>query len=65
MLTYKRTSLFEAKTQTLINTVNCVGVTGKGIAKASKQREPSMFTAYKNICDKFARAGQALALARL
>ncbi|PRY84599.1 macro domain-containing protein [Donghicola tyrosinivorans] len=52
MLTYKRTSLFEANTQTLVNTVNCVGVMGKGIAKAFKQREPSMFTAYKDICDR-------------
>lgn len=52
MLTYKRTSLFEANTQTLVNTVNCVGVMGKGIAKAFKQREPSMFTAYKDLCDR-------------
>ena len=52
MLTYKRTSLLEAKTQTLVNTVNCVGVMGKGIAKAFKKREPDMFTAYKNICDQ-------------
>lgn len=52
MLTYKRTSLLEANTQTLVNTVNCVGVMGKGIAKAFKQREPDMFTAYKRICDQ-------------
>lgn len=52
MLTYKRTSLLEANTQTLVNTVNCVGVMGKGIAKAFKQREPNMFTAYKSICDQ-------------
>ncbi|AXT27817.1 phosphatase [Ruegeria sp. AD91A] len=52
MLTYKRTSLLEANTQTLVNTVNCVGVMGKGIAKAFKQREPNMFTAYKRICDQ-------------
>ncbi|OJJ11657.1 phosphatase [Alphaproteobacteria bacterium AO1-B] len=52
MLTYKRTSLLEANTQTLVNTVNCVGVMGKGIAKAFKQREPKMFEAYKNICSQ-------------
>jgi len=52
MLIYKRTSLLEANTQTLVNTVNCVGVMGKGIAKAFKQREPDMFTAYKSICDQ-------------
>lgn len=52
MLTYKRTSLLEANTQTLVNTVNCVGVMGKGIAKAFKEREPDMFAAYKRICDQ-------------
>lgn len=52
MLTYKRTSLLEANTQTLVNTVNCVGVMGKGIAKAFKQREPRMFAAYKRVCDQ-------------
>lgn len=52
MLTYKRTSLLEANTQTLVNTVNCVGVMGKGIAKAFKEREPDMFAAYKRICDE-------------
>lgn len=52
MLTYKRTSLLEANTQTLVNTVNCVGVMGKGIAKAFKDREPSMFATYKRICDQ-------------
>lgn len=52
MLTYKRTSLLEANTQTLVNTVNCVGVMGKGIAKAFKEREPDMFVAYKSICDQ-------------
>lgn len=52
VLTYKRTSLLEANTQTLVNTVNCVGVMGKGIAKAFKEREPKMFTAYKQICDQ-------------
>ncbi len=52
MLTYKRTSLLESNTQTLVNTVNCVGVMGKGIAKAFKQREPDMFTAYRKICEQ-------------
>lgn len=52
MLIYKRTSLLEANTQTLVNTVNCVGVMGKGIAKEFKERDPKMFAAYKNICDQ-------------
>lgn len=51
MLIYKRTSLLESTAQTLVNTVNCVGVMGKGIAKEFKQREPKMFAAYKKLCD--------------
>ena len=51
MLTYRRTSIMESTAQTLVNTVNCVGVMGKGLAKAFKEREPDMFRAYKKICD--------------
>ncbi|MFY7853065.1 MAG: phosphatase, partial [Brevundimonas sp.] len=32
--------------------MNCVGVMGKGIAKAFKEREPTMFDAYRRICDQ-------------
>lgn len=52
MLIYRRTNLLESNAQTLVNTVNCVGVMGKGIAKAFKEREPGMFAAYKRICDQ-------------
>lgn len=52
MLIYRRTSIFESPAQTLVNTVNCVGVMGKGLAHAFKEREPEMFKAYKLICDQ-------------
>lgn len=52
MLIYRRTSLLESTAQTLVNTVNCVGVMGKGIAKDFREREPEMFAAYKRICDQ-------------
>jgi len=52
MLIYYRTSLLESTAQTVVNTVNCVGVMGKGIAHAFKQRYPDMFEAYKKICDE-------------
>lgn len=52
MLVYRRTDLFSSPAQTLVNTVNCVGVMGKGIAKEFKKREPDMFVAYKKICDE-------------
>ncbi|WP_107674862.1 macro domain-containing protein [Agrobacterium sp. LAD9] len=52
MLVYRRTDLFSSPAQTLVNTVNCVGVMGKGIAKEFKARDPEMFAAYKRICDQ-------------
>lgn len=52
MLTYRRTSVLDSPAQTLVNTVNCVGVMGKGIAKAFKDRYPAMFAAYKRVCDE-------------
>jgi len=45
-------NIFESDAQTLVNTVNCVGVMGKGIAADFKKRFPEMFTEYKNLCDK-------------
>ncbi|HJT39047.1 MAG TPA: macro domain-containing protein [Sphingobium sp.] len=52
MLIYRRTSIFESPAQTLVNTVNCVGIMGKGLAQAFKEREPDMFRSYKRICDQ-------------
>lgn len=34
-----------------INTVNCVGVMGKGIALQFKQRYPNMFKEYQKVCN--------------
>ena len=51
MLIYRRTSILESTAQTLVNTVNCVGVMGKGLAKAFKERDPAMYEAYKSICE--------------
>ena len=45
-------NLFESKAQTLINTVNCVGVMGKGIALEFKKRFPDMFEDYVERCEK-------------
>ncbi|MCM2458840.1 macro domain-containing protein [Rhizobium sp. CG4] len=59
MLIYRRTSILESSAQTLVNTVNCVGVMGKGLAKEFKDREPEMFKSYKRICDqKLLRPGK-------
>ena len=52
MLTYHRTSLLESQAQTLVNTVNTVGVMGKGLAHEIKKRHPTMFKAYRKLCDE-------------
>lgn len=44
--------LFESRAQTLVNTVNCVGVMGKGVAALFKQRYPQMFKDYAARCDR-------------
>jgi O-acetyl-ADP-ribose deacetylase (regulator of RNase III) len=51
MLQFVQTSIFESPAQTLVNTVNTVGVMGKGIAKEFKQKYPPMFREYKGFCD--------------
>ena len=42
--------LFESKCQTLVNTVNTVGIMGKGIALDFKKRFPDMFDDYEKRC---------------
>ena len=43
--------ILKSKAQTLVNTVNCVGVMGKGIALEFKKRFPEMFEDYVKKCD--------------
>lgn len=50
MLRFHRTSLLTSNCQTVVNTVNTVGVMGKGLAAAFKERYPQMFHEYKSIC---------------
>ena len=44
-------NIFNTKSQTIVNTVNCVGVMGKGIALVFKLRYPKMFELYKVHCN--------------
>lgn len=44
--------IFQSKAQTLINTVNCAGVMGKGIALEFKERFPEMFEDYLERCER-------------
>jgi O-acetyl-ADP-ribose deacetylase (regulator of RNase III)/uncharacterized protein YwgA len=43
--------IFESKCLTIVNTVNCVGVMGKGIALEFKKRYPEMFMDYVKKCN--------------
>lgn len=43
--------LFESPAAAWVNTVNCVGVMGKGVAQEFKKRFPAMFDDYRARCD--------------
>ena len=43
-------NIFTTSSQTIVNTVNCVGVMGAGIAYEFRLREPKMFDAYQELC---------------
>jgi O-acetyl-ADP-ribose deacetylase (regulator of RNase III) len=45
-------NIFTSKLQTLVNTVNCVGVMGAGIALECRLRYPEMFDSYVRLCDE-------------
>ena len=50
MIEYTRGNLLEADVEALINTVNTVGVMGKGIALMFKEAFPENFAAYEAAC---------------
>lgn len=50
MIEYRRGNLLEAGAEALVNTVNTVGVSGKGIALMFKEAFPDNFRAYATAC---------------
>ena len=50
MLHFHRSSILTSPAQTVVNTVNTVGVMGKGLAASFKQRYPDMFQQYNRFC---------------
>ncbi|MBN6110188.1 macro domain-containing protein [Xanthomonas bonasiae] len=50
MLEFTQGDMFEAPADIRVNTVNCVGVMGAGVALAFKQRYPEMFKDYQYAC---------------
>lgn len=51
MITYVEGGFFTSPAQTLVNTVNTVGVMGKGLAKEFRDLYLDMFAAYKARCE--------------
>jgi len=45
-------NIFTSKCQVLVNTVNCVGVMGAGIALECRLRYPDMFQKYVQLCEE-------------
>ena len=52
MITFTQGNLLGADAEALVNTVNTVGVMGKGIALMFKEAFPENFQAYKKACDR-------------
>ncbi len=50
MLTVKKGNIFATDAQTIVNTVNCVGVMGAGIAYEFRLRFPEMYQRYVELC---------------
>lgn len=50
MIEYTKGNLLEADEEAVVNTINTVGVMGKGIALMFKERFPENFKAYKAAC---------------
>jgi len=50
MITYKTGDLFQEEAEAIVNTVNCVGVMGRGIALQFKKQFPENFKEYELAC---------------
>lgn len=52
MIKYVKGDIFNGPSKIIVNTVNTVGVMGKGIALEYKNRYPEMFLRYHELCQK-------------
>lgn len=52
MIEFRRGDILTARTEALVNTVNCVGVMGRGIALQFKHAFPANFKAYASACQR-------------
>lgn len=52
MIELTRGDIVRAETEALVNTVNCVGIMGRGIALQFRKAFPENYRAYRAICDR-------------
>ena len=52
MITYKTGDILDEEIEAIVNTVNCVGVMGRGIALQFRKTYPDNFTAYAAACKR-------------
>lgn len=52
MIIYSNTTVFNVEAQTIVNTINCEGVMGAGIALEFKLRYPKMYEDYVGRCER-------------
>lgn len=52
MILYVKGNLFQSPAQVLVNTVNTVGVMGKGVALEFKRLFPEMYQQYRDLCEQ-------------
>jgi len=52
MIDYKRGDILREDVEALVNTVNCVGIMGRGIALQFKNAFPENFKTYASACDR-------------
>jgi len=52
MIELRQGNILRAKADALVNTVNCVGVMGRGIALQFKKAFPDAFKAYEAVCER-------------
>ncbi|MEL6933785.1 MAG: macro domain-containing protein [Pseudomonadota bacterium] len=52
MIEFVEGNMFDVEADIRVNTVNCVGAMGAGVARAFRQRNPEMFKAYNAECKR-------------
>jgi O-acetyl-ADP-ribose deacetylase (regulator of RNase III) len=58
MIKHIKCDIFESGADIICHQVNCQGVMGSGIAKQVKERYPSVYAEYKQLCDAHSALGR-------